>query len=229
MHQPSGQGSQASGRYQREAISRPSLRTINVIFATLSRDVGFSSSIMSTALKPGLEEQVWEPKKVKTAVLPILGFSDEDTIGTFQPYDDVLVVTLRIGGYDVKRVLVDQGSRVEIMYPDLYKGLNLKPEDLSKYDSPLVGFDGIAVVSLGMIKLLVQARNEVVKVEFIVVETYFLYMAILVRPWLHTMGAVSSTLYMKVKYPTEGKVREIIGSQMMARQFLVAADDAENQ
>ena len=158
-----------------------------------------------------------------------MGFSDEDTIGTFQPYDDVLVVTLRIGGYDVKRVLVDQGSRVEIMYPDLYKGLNLKPEDLSKYDSPLVGFDGIAVVSLGMIKLLVQARNEVVKVEFIVVETYFLYMAILARPWLHTMGAVSSTLYMKVKYPIEGKVREIVGSQMMAKQFLVAVDDAENQ
>ena len=109
-----------------------------------------------------------------------MGFSDEDTIGTFQPYDDVLVVTLRIGGYDVKRVLVDQGSGVEIMYPDLYKGLNLKLKDLSKYDSPLVGFDGRVVVYRGMIKLLVQARNEVVKVEFIVVETYFLYMAILV-------------------------------------------------
>ena len=56
------------------------------------------------------------------------------------------MVTLRIGGYDVKRVLVDQGSGVEIMYPDLYKGLNLKLEDLSKYDSPLVGFDGRVVV-----------------------------------------------------------------------------------
>ena len=77
---------------------------------------------------------------------------------------------------------MDQGSGVEIMYPDLYKGLNLKLEDLSKYDSPLVGFDGRVVVYWGMIKLLVQARNEVVKVEFIVVETYFLYMAILVRP-----------------------------------------------
>ena len=42
----------------------------------------------------------------------------------------------------MKKVLVDQGSGAEIMYPDLYKGLNLKPEDLSKYDFPLVGFDG---------------------------------------------------------------------------------------
>ena len=36
-----------------------------------------------------------------------LGFSDEDKAGTIQPHDDALVVTLRIGGYDVRRVLVD--------------------------------------------------------------------------------------------------------------------------
>ena len=64
------------------------------------------------------------PKRAKMDIQTILGFSDEDKIGTIQPHDDALVVTLRIVGYDVKRVLVDQGSAVEIMYPDLYKGLN---------------------------------------------------------------------------------------------------------
>ena len=53
----------------------------------------------------------------------------------------------------MKSVLVDQGSAVEIMYLDLYKGLNLKPEDLSKYTSPLVGFDKRMVTLRGMIKL----------------------------------------------------------------------------
>jgi len=61
-------------------------------------------------------------------------------VGTLQPHDDALVVTLKIGGYDVKKVLVDQGSGVEIMYHDLFKGLKLKPEDLACYDSPLIGF-----------------------------------------------------------------------------------------
>ena len=56
----------------------------------------------------------------------MLSFLDEDKVGTIQPHDDTLVVTLRIRGYDVKRVLVDQGSGAKIMYPDLYKGLNLK-------------------------------------------------------------------------------------------------------
>ena len=84
---------------------------------------------------------------------PTLGFFEEDKEGTFQPYDDALVVIIRIGGYDVKRVLVDQGSEAEIMYLDLYKGLNLKSEDLERYDSPLMGFDRRMVVPQGMIRL----------------------------------------------------------------------------
>ena len=49
----------------------------------------------------------------------MLGFSDEDKVGTIQPHNNALVVTLRIMGFDVKRVLVDQGSAMEVMYPDL--------------------------------------------------------------------------------------------------------------
>lgn len=68
------------------------------------------------------------------------------------------------------------------MYLDLYKGLNLKPEDLEKYKSPLVGFDGRMVITRGMIRLPVQARDEEVQVNFIMVEAYSPYTAILARP-----------------------------------------------
>ena len=47
------------------------------------------------------------PKRNKTNVLLVLSFSDAEKQGTIQPHDDALVVTLRIGGYDVKRVMVD--------------------------------------------------------------------------------------------------------------------------
>ena len=49
-----------------------------------------------------------------------------DKVGTTQPHDDALLITLRIGGYDMKRVMVDGGNVAEIMYPDLYKGLKIK-------------------------------------------------------------------------------------------------------
>ena len=157
---------------------------------------------MSVVLGPNLEDNSQACKKAKMMAMPTLGFSEEDKEGTLQPYDDALVVTIRIWGYDVRRVLVDYGSGVEIMYQDLYKGLNLRSEDLEKYDSPLVSFDGRFVTPRGLIRLLVQAGDEEVQVEFIVVEAFSPYTAILARPWLHAIGAVSLTLHLKVKYPT---------------------------
>ena len=56
------------------------------------------------------------------------------------------MVTARISGFLVKRLMIDQGSRADVMYPDLFKGLGLRREDLSKYDTPLVGFDGKMVI-----------------------------------------------------------------------------------
>ena len=92
------------------------------------------------------------------------------------------MVTLRIGGYDVKRVMVDQGSGAEIMYSDLYRGLNLRPEDLTAYNSPLVSFDGKVVIPRSQIRLPVQAGSEVVKVNFIMMDAYSPYIAIVTRP-----------------------------------------------
>ena len=89
------------------------------------------------------------------------------------------------------------------MYPDLYKGLNLKPEDLTGYDSPLLGFDGKFVVLEGQIRLPVQTGSKVVEMDFIVVDVYSPYIAIVARHWLHALEAVSSTLHLKVKYPSE--------------------------
>ena len=48
---------------------------------------------------------------------------------------------------------MDQGNDTKIIFPDLYKGLNLKPEDLTAYNSPLVSFDGKVVISKGQIRL----------------------------------------------------------------------------
>ena len=162
-------------------------------------------------------------KRVKMDIPPILGFSDEDKMGTIQPHDDALVVTLRIGRYDVKIMMIDQGSAIKIMYPDLYKGLNLKPKSLTAYSSPLVSFEGKMVILKGQIRLPVQTGSGVVEVDFIVVDAFSPYIAIIGRPWIHTLRAVSSTLHQKVKYPFGNQVLEIVGSQSMARQYLIAA------
>ena len=78
--------------------------------------------------------------------------------------------------------MVDGGSVAEFMYPDLYKGLKLKPEDLMPYSSPLISFDEKPIILKGMIKLPIQTGPEIVEVNFIVVDTYSPYTTIVSSP-----------------------------------------------
>ncbi|XP_050244719.1 uncharacterized protein LOC126692918 [Quercus robur] len=126
LHHSSGRVSQAGSEVRGDASSRLPLGTINVIFAALGRTRSCPSRVLSV-FRPPAEDHCQALKRARVDVPLILGFSDEDKVGTIQPHDDALVVTLRIGEYDVKRVMIDQGSAVDIMYPDLYKGLGLKP------------------------------------------------------------------------------------------------------
>ena len=152
MYRPNGQGDQSRVGAQGNAPPRPPLCTTNVIFATPGRTGSRLSKVMSVARSPA-EDSNSKPKRARLEIRPSLSFSNEDKIGTIQPHDDTLVFTFRIGGYDVKKVTMDQGSCVEVMYLNLYRGLNLKPEGLTAYDSPLVSFDGKLVTPKGQIRL----------------------------------------------------------------------------
>ena len=171
------------------------------------------------------EEFQPEPKKARVNSYPTLSFLEEDKIGTTQPHDDALLITLRIGGYDVKRVMVDGGwwQRCRDYVPDLYKGLKLKPKNLMPYSSPLMSFDRKLVIPKGMIRLPIQTSPKIVEVNFIVVDTYSPYTTIVGRPWLHTLGAVASSLHQKVKFPSGDQILEIRGCQPTVRQCMVAA------
>jgi len=105
LHHSSGQGSQTGSESRRDASSRPLLGTINVIFAALERTESCPSRIMSVA-RLSVEDSNSRPKSAKVSIQPTLSFSDEDKVGTIQPQDDALVITLRIRGYDVKREVV---------------------------------------------------------------------------------------------------------------------------
>ena len=208
MHPSSGHQSQANQEPRKDTSLRPPIRTINIIFATSGRTSSCPSKVMSVARLP-TDDSGPEPKRPKMYHHPILSFFEEDKIGTIQPHDDALVITFLIWGYDVKRIMVDDGSGAEIMYPDLYKGLKLKPKDLTPYSSPLMSFDGKIVMPKGQIRLPMQTGLEIVEVDFIVMDIYSLHTAIVAKPWLHTLGVVASTLHQKVKFPFKGQVLEI--------------------
>ena len=81
--------------------------TINDIFTKPKGDTGTCLGVMSVVSCPNLEDRRQACKKAKMVAMPTLGFSKENKEGTLQSHDDALVVTIRIEGYDVRRVLIN--------------------------------------------------------------------------------------------------------------------------
>lgn len=83
-----------------------------------------------------------------------MSFNEEDAKGVKQPHNDPLVIMLTIEGFNTKRILVDNGSSVDIIYLPAFQQLKLDPKRLRSFDSPLVSFSGDRVypkdIMLGM-------------------------------------------------------------------------------
>ena len=82
-------------------------------------------------------------------------FLEEDAKGVKQLYDDPLVIMLMIEGFNTRRILVDKGSFVDIIYLSAFQQLKLDPRRLRPFESPLVSFSGDRVYPKGIVTLIV--------------------------------------------------------------------------
>ena len=114
---------------------------------------------------------------------PIIGFSEEDAKCLHHPHDDALVVSVRIGDYNVHRMLVDNGSLTDILYYLAFQKMGIDRAQLILTNAPLVGFRGTRVLPLGAITLSVTVSNypqQITKdVTFLVVDCSSAYNGIL--------------------------------------------------
>ena len=122
------------------------------------------------------------PTPLKKESVEEIVFTNQDFEGVQLPHSDALVVTLRIGEFDVKRILIDLGSLVEIMYESLFRGLGLGKKDLSHIEGPLSGFSRETVAPSGKVTINVRAGTVSSPTEFFVLNVFSLYNAILGRP-----------------------------------------------
>ena len=84
---------------------------------------------------------------------PVIRFSKEDARRLHHPYDDGLVVSLKVGDYNMHRVLVDNDSSVDILYYLAFQQMRIDREQLVPVNAPLVGFGGMRVFPIGTVTL----------------------------------------------------------------------------
>jgi len=79
--------------------------------------------------------------------------TDDDFHGLDHQQDDPMVITVEIENYAVKKVLIDQGSSVDILYWATYQKLQLPDTAMVPYDEPIYDFSGEQVSTRGYIDL----------------------------------------------------------------------------
>lgn len=151
-----------------------------------------------------------------------MSFNKVDVRGVKQPHNDPLVIMLNIDGFNTKRILVDNGSSVDIIYLPAFQQLKLDPRRLRPFDSPLVSFSGDRIYPRGRVTLTVTVGTYPVQLtrqlDFLVVDCPSSYNVIIGRPTLNKWKAATSTYYLKVKFLTNNNVGEVKGDQVLARE-----------
>ena len=152
-----------------------------------------------------------------------MSFNEADTRGVKQPHNDPLVTMLTIEGFDTKRILVDNGSSVNIIYLPAFQQLKLDPKRLRPFDSPLISFSGDRVYPRGIVTLMMTVGTYSVQLthqlDFLVVDFPLSYNVIIGWPTLNKWKAATSTYCLKVKFPTDNGVGDVKGDQILAKEY----------
>ena len=77
--------------------------------------------------------------KIARRESPIIGFSEEDARRLHHPHDNSLVVSIRVGDYNMHRVLVNNGSLTYILYYSEFQQMGIDREQLILTNAPLKG------------------------------------------------------------------------------------------
>ncbi len=114
---------------------------------------GTINTIRGAPSTEGAPEEGTTSKRLRAS--EAISFSDEDLKGIETPHDDAMVVSMVVNKFDVKRVLIDNGSSANILYFDAYSRMGMAEKQLRRMNAPLVGFTGDSVPVEGEVDLLV--------------------------------------------------------------------------
>ena len=91
------------------------------------------------------------PKKDEPGIV----FSKRYSRGIRQPYNDLLVIMLRVEEFNIHWVLIDNGSSIDIIYLPVFQHMKMDKRKIRPFTSPLVSFTGDRIVSGGIVTLTV--------------------------------------------------------------------------
>ena len=131
-------------------------------------------------------------------------FSNLDLEGCQHPHDDPLVIRAVVANKTVHRVLVDNGSSVDIIFASAFDKMDIIREKLEPVSTHLRGFSGEKVLPLGSIQLGLTLGDPpcqaTTAARFLVVDALSAYNMLLSRPSLNAIKAIPSAYHMMINF-----------------------------
>lgn len=147
----------------------------------------------------------------------VISFFDEDyPPESVEPYKGALVITAQVRAIDMRRIMIENGSSVDILYTRAYQRLDLEGRKMEAgQEAPPYGFSNDPMNVVGTIVLLVTfgttPQHVQIDIKFFVVQVDSTYNVILGRTTLAALQAVTSIPHFKMKFPTPNGVEEVKG------------------
>ncbi|XP_026410985.1 uncharacterized protein LOC113306242 [Papaver somniferum] len=129
-----------------------------------------------------------------------------------QAHGDPLVITLMIEEWRVKRILVDRGSSVEVLFYDTFKRMQLSDDILIPSTYNIDGFNGTVTTPKREATLRVSDEGDYLYTltTFHVVDVVSPYEVIIGRHWIVGIKGVASAYHQRLRFPTYKGVAEVV-------------------
>ncbi|KAM2268381.1 hypothetical protein ACFX1S_046509 [Malus domestica] len=204
-------------------------RQVNVIYSIsggtpISESSNRAMKNSERVLRPGHQvfhvEDIRGGKYQKLNWDPICFYPEEER-GIIYPHNDPLIVEAHIANFEVRRILVDTGASVNIMFAEAFRALSVAEHLLNRSISPLISFSGDIVQPLGNIHLPFTIGTgpytATITTNFLVVDCPTAYNVIFGRTCINDLKAMVSTHMLLMKFPTPYGNGYIRGDQLSAR------------
>lgn len=157
----------------------------------------------------GVENRAKQVKRQHTG--SIISFSNDDLHGVQTQHDPIVVVIMTITSYNVKKILVDNGSSINMLFYDIFQKMKLFTDQLKKVNTLLVRFSRNFIVVEGEITLAMieEPQIRIEQLTFLVVCVPSAYNAILRWPELNILRAAVSMYYFLMRFLTRNGVGEV--------------------
>ncbi|XP_016702132.2 uncharacterized protein [Gossypium hirsutum] len=117
-----------------------------------------------------------------------------------------LYITTRCKGYTLLGVLIDNGSALNVLPLITLNRLPIDSSHMKECQNIVKAFDGTERKVMGRIEVPLQIGPNTYEVDFLVMDIKPSYKYLLGRPWIHSAGAVPSSLYQKLKLVSEWRL-----------------------